>query len=183
MVRKLGLILGHPAYAISIVLAALIMSTGFGSLKSRRVAALGTLGEKSTAALIALYVAAFTAAYPFFVSAIIVLPTFYKACLTVALLFPLGFLMGQMFPWGLERAGSADPQTVPWAWAVNSTLSTIGSAVALLLSFPLGFDMILYIGAMIYCVILILPLRQRVTEYDAVPAPAGDHPNLPTALP
>jgi hypothetical protein len=168
MVRKFGLVLGHPSYAISIVLAALILSTGVGSLLSSRIRASGFLTERRTAALIGLYVVALTMAFPVFAPTVIGLPVVFKACVTVALLFPLGFLMGQMFPWGLERAGRADANAVPWAWAINNAFSTIGSAVALLLSFPLGFDSILLLGAATYAVILLLPLGHRTSEDGTV---------------
>lgn len=173
MVRKLGLILGHPSYAISVVLAALILSAGLGSLASRRIAQTGLLGERSIAALIALYVVAFTACYPVAVTQIIGLPIFIKACISVAVLFPVGFLMGQLFPLGLERAGRDDPRLVPWAWAINGTSSTIGSAFAFLLSFPFGFDAILYFGALIYGVILVLPLDERLAVPGAAPVAAA----------
>jgi hypothetical protein len=163
LVRKLGLVLGHPSYSISIVLAALILSTGLGALASRRLFASGVLTEKRAAALIAAYVVAFIAVYPVVVSEIIALPIVVKAGLTLAILFPLGFLMGQLFPRGLELAGRDDPRLVPWAWAINGTSSTIGSAAAFLLSFPLGFDVILYFGVAIYGVILVLPLGRRTT--------------------
>jgi hypothetical protein len=167
LVRKLGLMLGHPSYSISIVLASLILSTGLGALTSRRLFESGVLTEKRAAALVAVYIASFAATYPYFVSTLIVLPLVAKAMAIVAILFPLGFLMGQLFPQGLVRAGSEDPQSVPWAWAINGTSSTIGSAVAFLFSFALGFEAVLYLGAAIYGTILILPLRQP--SVDDVP--------------
>jgi hypothetical protein len=164
LVRKLGLMLGHPSYAISIVLASLIFSTGIGALLSHRLARVTFLTEKWVAVLIAAYVVAFTELYPFIFKTLISLPLYLKGPLVVAMLFPLGFLMGQLFPWGLEKAGQEDPQSVPWAWAINGTCSTIGSAVVFVLSFPLGFNSILYLGAAIYAVIIVLPLDRHTSD-------------------
>ena len=161
LIRKFGLLLGHPSYSISVVLAALILSTGLGSLASRRLAASGYLGEKRAAILIVALVVAITALHSAYAPLLIVMPLPVKAVVVVLILLPLGFLMGQLFPLGLVKAGQEDPQSVPWAWAINGISSTIGSAVAFLLSFPLGFSAMLYAGAAVYATILLMPLRGR----------------------
>lgn len=159
MVRKLALVMGHPSYAISVVLAALILSTGLGSLASARIDVRG-ISERQIALGVVLYVLAFTAIYPWVVRSIIALDLPVKAVISVLALFPAGFLMGQLFPRGLRRAVRHDPNAVPWGWAINATMSTVGSALAFLYSFPLGFDAILLAGAAVYCVILFLPLSE-----------------------
>jgi hypothetical protein len=174
LVRKLGLILGHPSYSISIVLAALIFSTGIGSLSSDRLFGTKILTVRRTAMMIVLCTVASAVLYGYFAKDIIVLPLVAKAAIVIVSLFPLGFLMGQLFPQGLVAAGGVDSRLVPWAWAINGTASTIFVGVGYFLSFPLGFNMLLYIGAAIYAGIIFLPLEQsgRRPVVGAVKAPA-----------
>ncbi len=173
LVRKLGLILGHPSFSISIVLAALILSTGVGSLSSRRLFASGILTAKRTALMIVVYVVLGAMLYELVVEEVIAFPLAVKAVMVIAFLFPMGFLMGQLFPQGLVWARQEDGRLVPWAWAINGTASTIAVGVGYLLSYPLGFNMLLYIGAAIYAGILLLPLGETTKHVALRPAEAA----------
>lgn len=154
MLRKLGLLLGHPSYAISIVLASLILSTGIGSLYSPKLEQAG-LTNRKLALFVFAYILAFVLVYPLAFDMVIALPFLAKALVAVMAIFPLGAALGQFFPRGLRDASSIDERLVPWAWAVNGTLSTIASALAVYLSYPLGFDWIILMGGAAYLVILL----------------------------
>jgi hypothetical protein len=160
LIRKLGLILGHPSYSISIVLAALIFSTGVGSLSSDRLFRSGILTVRRTASMIVAYIVLGAVLYEPLLYNAIVFPVAIKAVIVMIFLFPLGFLMGQLFPQGLVSAREEDSRLVPWAWAINGTASTISVGVGYLLSYPLGFDMLLYVGAAVYAGIIVLPLSE-----------------------
>lgn len=158
-IRKLGLTLGHPTYAISIVLAALIFSTGIGSLLSQRMFQSRILDEKRTAVLIALYTIVSLSAHDYFATSLVAQPIEIKALIVIVFLFPLGFLMGQLFPQGLRRAADSDSRLVPWVWAINGTVSTVFVGIGHLASQPFGFNVLPYAGAAIYLIILLLPLK------------------------
>lgn len=160
-VRKFSLILGHPSYAIAIVLAALILSTGIGSLCTRWLFEKFGAVEKQVALAIVLYALGLGASYDALATTIISLPVAVKALLVIAGLFPLGFLMGQLFPQGLIRVTKDDFRLVPWAWAINATASTVGVGMADPISRPAGFNMVLYIGIVFYAGIILLPLHRR----------------------
>ena len=159
LIRKLGLILGHPVYAISIVLASLIFSTGIGSLSSNRLFGANLLTEKRTAFLIVAYTILSVVVFDALKGEIIALPILLKGALVIISLFPLGFLMGQLFPQGQVRVGARDNRLVAWAWAINGIASTVFVGIGYLLSYPLGFNMLLYIGAGVYAGIILLPLE------------------------
>ena len=142
-------------------MAGLILSTGIGSLASPRLFRYRGVTEKRIAASVAVYVLIFVVAYSATAELVISYPLAIKAILVVVILFPLGFLMGQLFPHGLKNASRADVRLVPWAWAINGTASTVAVGLGFLLSHPLGFNFILYVGAAIYASILLLPLRTR----------------------
>jgi len=155
LMRRPGLLLGHPSYAISIVLAALILSTGIGSLLSPKLERMG-MSTRRTAIFVFAYVAAFVAAYPLVFRELIALPFAMKAVATLLVILPLGAALGQFFPRGLRDASEIDVRLMPWAWAINGTLSTIASAVAVYLSYPLGFDWLMLMGGAAYLSIVIL---------------------------
>ena len=74
-------------------------------------------------------------------------------------LFPLGFLMGIMFPWGLVHLEKQAPQLVPWAWAINGTVSVISAAAAAILALGFGFSFVVQVGAAAYAVATLLTRR------------------------
>ena len=72
------------------------------------------------------------------------------------LVIPLGFLMGIMFPRGLTHVAEQDPDLVPWAWAINGTLSVISAIAAALLALSFGFSAVVRVGAIAYGLTAIL---------------------------
>lgn len=169
LIRKLGLILGHPTYAISVVLAALILSTGVGALLFERLTWKPRRSERAIVlSLVGLLICLFLA-YDLWAADLISLPLEAKFAVVAVALFPVGVMMGQLFPYGLRVVGEEDPRLIPWAWAINATMSTIGVGVGYLLSFVFGFTMVIYAGAVVYLVILALP-RLRPA---AAPLPNG----------
>ena len=174
LVRKLGLLLGHPSYALSVVLAGLILSTGLGSLLSRKAFQSGLLTVKRAALGIIAYSLAGLFLYDLAAASIITLPLFVKGFLVILFLLPLGLLMGQLFPQGLVRVGRSDARLVSWAWAINSVSSTIFVGVGYLLSYPLGFSALIYLGLAFYAILLVLPLKERakVPDEQSVPMSA-----------
>jgi hypothetical protein len=67
--------------------------------------------------------------------------------LAIAVLFPLGLLMGIPFASGLRRI---DPGSIPWAWAINGAASGIGGVLAAMVSLDLGMRATLTAGALAY---------------------------------
>jgi len=169
LLRKLGLLLGHPSYAISIVLASLILSTGVGSLYSPKLEQNG-LSSRKAALFVFSYIVAFVLAYPFAFRSVIALPFLAKVLVTVIVIFPLGIALGQFFPRGLRDSSGIDERLVPWAWAVNGTVSTIASALAVYLSYPLGFDWIVLMGGAAYLVVVLLGGSMGARQGNAAPA-------------
>jgi hypothetical protein len=167
LVRKLGLLLGHPSYSISIVLASLILSTGLGSLFSGHSFGRDFLTVKRTSFFIVLYSVGGLFAYEQTVGALIGLPLIVKSLIVIIALAPLGFLMGRLFPQGLLRV-SGDRRLVPWAWAINSTASTVSVGIGYLISYPFGFNALIYVGAAFYLAIVALPLATRERTGAAV---------------
>jgi hypothetical protein len=64
--------------------------------------------------------------------------------------FPLGFAMGSFFPQGISWINRSYPGMVPWAWAVNGSVSVIASVVTAILSIQVGYPLVLILGGVSY---------------------------------
>jgi hypothetical protein len=157
LVQKFGLVLGNPAHAIAIVLAAIILSTGVGSFYSEYMFRSGILNFQRVTAVLLVYIAALLLALDHVVATLLPWSIVYKVPTIMLILFPLGFMLGQFFPQGLRKVESQDTRLVPWAWALNGAASTIAVGVGVMLSYPLGYQSVIIAGASCYLIILILP--------------------------
>ncbi|MBN2489357.1 MAG: hypothetical protein JXQ29_00710 [Planctomycetes bacterium] len=161
-IQRFTLFLGHPVYAVSVVLMAFLVSSGLGSLASEGLVRRGWLGLSRTLVALALLLVLYNLALPaIFTSALLALPAGVKILCSAALIFPLAFLMGILFPQGMRRVEQADPELVPWVWGANSAASVIGSIVALILAIHFGFAVVSGFVVGLYAAGLLL-LRHRV---------------------
>jgi hypothetical protein len=161
LIQRYILLLGRPAVAFAVVLFAVLTASGVGSMLSPR------LGWRAAAiALVGLALST-----PFVVRWItpILLPAplGVRVAVGVGVLAPLGLLMGVMFPKGLALLHSRHPALVPWAWAINGTVSVVASAGAALLALSIGFTAVLVVGAACYAgaglLVLLAPSAEKET--------------------
>ncbi|HKD77213.1 MAG TPA: hypothetical protein VKB76_17035, partial [Ktedonobacterales bacterium] len=105
-IQRFVLFLGYPTYALTVVVFLMLLSSGAGSLVSRR-----WFNEPTRVVLALSFIVAalliYVFALPHVLEAMIGLPFAMKLLISGALLAPLGFAMGMPFPSGL-RALSAD---------------------------------------------------------------------------
>lgn len=140
--------LGHPTYALSVVLFALLLCGGLGSAASERFGArawlVGTVGSIVGALLTAFVVPSVTAAATAF-------ETPMRIALAFALVAPMGFVMGTMYPSGvrwLEAGGGR--ALVPWVWAVNGVAGVSASILGMLIATSFGYTTVMVLGAAAY---------------------------------
>ena len=150
IIQRYILLVGRPTIAFAVVLSALLVASGIGSVYSRRIP--WRSGSLLLAALAVLYPHLIRWVTPQLLPA----PESARVVAGALLLVPLGFLMGIMFPRGLEHLEQSAPRLVPWAWAVNGTVSVIAAAAAALLTLSFGFSVVLLIGAGAYGLAAIL---------------------------
>ncbi|HKV94507.1 MAG TPA: hypothetical protein VJW20_18315, partial [Candidatus Angelobacter sp.] len=144
LIQRFVLFLGHPTYALTVVVFLLLLSSGAGSVAARRritsankiLALLGVI-----AGLIVLNVLVL----PWLLAAAVGLPFAIKLCISAVVLAPLGFLMGMPFPTGLRLV-----PTVEWAWALNAAASVLGSVMAMVIAIQFGLTITLLSAAVAY---------------------------------
>jgi hypothetical protein len=154
LLQRMSVFLGHPTYSLSIVLFAMILATGLGSLCSERA----RLARRASFAAWALVTAGYLFTLP--LTARAVAGTFdssslpVRAALAVALIAPAGVLMGWGFPTGIRLIAAADARPTPWFWGINGAAGVFASILAVAVSMALGISVTLLIGAACYALLI-----------------------------
>jgi hypothetical protein len=155
LLQRMSVFLGHPVYALSVVLFSLILATGIGSLVSERV----RLDTGGRLVLWALLTGAYLMTLPVWLPLVLLqlesAGLLVRAALCVLVLGPAGFLMGFAFPTGMRLVAAIDEGPTPWFWGINGAAGVLAASVAVLTSIAFGIDTTLRIGALCY---LLLPL-------------------------
>jgi SAM-dependent methyltransferase len=141
LIQRLTLFLGHPTYALTVVLAGLLLYSGAGSLFAGRWPMELALGRWRRVLLLlcALLVALRLGLDPLLAQSS-GLPTAARVAVALALLAPLGFCMGLPLPLAMLALGRREPGGIPWAWAINGASSVVASVGALWLAAFWGFS-------------------------------------------
>jgi spermidine synthase len=168
-IQRFVLFLGHPTYALTVVVFLLLLSSGAGSLASRQW--LGKGGQSLLPlALIASVILLYVFLLPSILNALVGLPFAAKLAVSTGLLAPLGFFMGMPFPSGLRalanpQAGEAKDNAVEWAWAMNAGSSVLGSVLAMVIAIQFGLNVTLACGAATYlAALLVAPALQSLSH-------------------
>jgi hypothetical protein len=133
LVQRSVLYLGHPSYAVSIVIAALLLGMGLGSGLATK---LGVQGLKRLGWLAPVSLALLVLVLPSLFAATLGSPRVLRVLICCVVLVPLGALLGVFFPLGMLRFGDADK---PWFWAINGVFGVVASVMSLSLSMAWGF--------------------------------------------
>lgn len=151
MVQKFILFLGHPVYALAVVLFSLLLFSALGSHLTGRIASdrLRSMVLKALGVL-SLLVIVYILVLPFVFYGLVHLPLSFRIAITVGVIAPLAVLMGMAMPIGIRVLAQNFPEFVPWAWGVNGATSVLGSVAALVIALLFGFNQALFAGAMLY---------------------------------
>ncbi len=153
LVQKCVLFLGHPAYALTVVLFAILLFSGLGSHLSGRFPddALPRALRRAILLVVALIAAAVVLLSPRFYG-LVHRAAPWRVVITVGALAPLGLALGMPMPTALRILDRQAAELVPWAWGVNGAASVLGSVGAIALAMVWGFDQALLVGAGIYLI-------------------------------
>jgi hypothetical protein len=166
LLQRMSVFLGHPVYALSVVLFSLILATGLGSLVSERLR-LDTLPRLGGwAAATAFYLWALPAWMPGALLEFDAANLLVRAGFCVLVLAPAGFLMGFFFPTGMRLAARIDTGPTPWFWGINGAAGVLAASLAVLTSLAFGIDTTLRVGALCY---LLLPAPALLLLYRRKP--------------
>ncbi len=149
--QRLMVFLGHPTYALTVVLFTLLVGTGLGSLLGER---LGVLDGGSRAylllATLLVVLCVFGFLTPRIVSAFGASTTPVRIGLAIAMLFAIGLLLGMPFPLGMKIASERKPDLTPWLWGINGAAGVMCSVLATAAALSWGISASFWIGVGCY---------------------------------
>jgi len=168
LIQRFVLFLGHPTYAITVVVFLMLLASGLGSLTSQ-----SWMKTESRWRAVIIAIVSVSAAYcfvlPSLLTPLVGLGTAAKLMLSAVLIAPLAFLMGMPFPTGLRALARMPGGSVEWAWALNAAASVLGSALAVVIALQFGLTAVLVTAAAIYAVSAVLSssLKLRIGYPDS----------------
>jgi hypothetical protein len=146
--QRLIVFLGHPTYALSVVLFTLLLSGGLGSYTT-----LG-LSKPGKARLLLLLIALFLFGLltPHAIAVFGSSTTPLRIIVAVGILLPLGFFMGMAFPLGLKMATGPLDGLMPAFWGINGAASICASILAMAIAMNAGISIAFWTGFGCYAI-------------------------------
>lgn len=149
-IQRFVLFLGHPTYALTVVLLSLLVFTGIGSWLTDRARDGFTEKLPARLALLVVLVAAYLVVVPRILDALLGAPIAVRVAVAIALLAPLGLVLGGFLPLGVRVVERTNPQLVPWAWAVNGCATVVGTILAVIGGMTWSFTAVAMAACAIY---------------------------------
>jgi SAM-dependent methyltransferase len=177
-IQRFVLFLGHPTYALTVVIFLMLLASGAGSMLSRHWFR-DPLQVRTALVVVVALLLTYIWVLPPLLRALVGLPFLLKLMISALALVPLGLAMGMPFPSGLRAlaasslaasslaasslaAGSAQQDNaIEWAWALNAASSVLGSVLAMVIAIQFGLSWTLASGALAYVLALALVPRLR----------------------
>lgn len=156
LMQRLIVFLGHPTYALSVVLFSLLLSSGLGSILAPRT----TMNPARRLDLICLTALCLTlAVFGLTMTSIIhsfqAAPNLVRILVSLVIIFPMGVFMGMAFPLGMQKISPTTVALAPWLWGVNGAMSICASVVAVIISIAVGISATFWTGCICYAAALV----------------------------
>lgn len=151
--QRLIVFLGHPAYALSVVLFCLLLSSGLGSLLSDRIRAPQFRVASSLVIgglLVALFL--FGLLTPLAADTLAGSATPVRVITAGGILCCLGLPMGTAFPLGMRLAATRASSLMPWLWGINGAASVFASVLGMAIALTAGISAAFWTGLACYVV-------------------------------
>ncbi|MCC5875648.1 MAG: hypothetical protein JJU11_05455, partial [Candidatus Sumerlaeia bacterium] len=153
--QRLIVFLGHPIYALTVVLFVFLLFSGIGSYFTDSLVG-ENLRRGGTIRLVVLIAVLLVTsiATPFLVSNFAGSVTPVRIALAVAMLAPMAFFMGMAFPIGMKAANIAHEGLAPWLWGINGAMSVVATVLAVAVSMTTTISHTFAIGMGAYLITL-----------------------------
>jgi predicted membrane-bound spermidine synthase len=179
--QRFSIFLGHPTYALTVVLFSLLLSSGIGSMLSERFIRHDrplTLLAPVLALLLAL--GAFALFAPAALDAAESETTPLRIALAVGLLSSVGIIMGMPFPIGMRLASSRPGTPTEFLWGINGAMSVCASVLGTVIALFWGISIALWVGIVFYvfaAAALVVLTRAPATAVQPLPVAVSDVPS------
>lgn len=162
MIQRFALLLGYPTLSLSVSLFTLLVSTGVGARWSAWVRERPMQRIAAVAGALVVLVALYIASSDAITDLALGWPSWVRIAIVIALLFPVGVLLGMFLPYGIDLAvgtaagGPGEGRLVAWCWAVNGFFSVMGALLTTMLSMTFGFNRTVVLGLLLYLLAAVL---------------------------
>jgi MFS family permease len=153
-VQRFSITLGHPIYALAVVLFTLFLATGLGSVSFGKLCDLTKNQLHMLLVAVLVVTAIFGLATPTLVHALAPESTAVRIGASVASLFPVGFVLGLGFPAGMRLGFKHGQNLTAWLWGINGAASVLGSVLSVVLSMFVGISTSYWCGFIFYAIAL-----------------------------
>jgi hypothetical protein len=153
MHQRLVIVLGHPTFALSVVLFSMLLGTGFGAANSERLFPRGDLRKALTiivAALVALRLL-----FPLVPYLESVHSAGARAAIVALVLGAVGFVLGLAFPLGVRQVAPTGEWAIQKMWAINGAASIAASVLAAVVGLAWGSGAVVIAGVLAYVLALL----------------------------
>ena len=169
LLHKLTLAVGGPTYVLSILLFALLLSCGLGSLVSGHFAGPVRARIGSFAIVVAVIGVVTTEVIERWYRLDAVSSSVLRVACVLAMVMPIGLCLGAPFPDLLRRSSSSSESRRAYLWAVNGVGSVLGGALTLILMPLQGGHIVLLTGCALYFFAWLVDRRLPVTVLEKRP--------------
>ena len=129
--QRLIVFLGHPIYGLSVVLFALLLSSGLGSYLTQKISNTNLYGSATIGLLLLLgALVIFGVLTPYAITEFRGSVTTLRILVAIGILSFLGLFMGVAFPLGMKAASPRFASLTPWFWGINGATSVCASVLA-----------------------------------------------------
>ncbi|MBN4076486.1 hypothetical protein JYT16_02085 [Gemmatimonas aurantiaca] len=159
LIQRYVLYLGHPIYAVTVVIFSLLLGGAFGSLSQQKLC--GTNPSRKTHVTVLLVIIVLSIMQmllaPLLLSATQGIAWILRAGITTALVGSLGVALGLGFPLAVSRMRSeTGVDGIAWLWGVNTVCSVLASIVAIFVAIQYGYTASLSLGIAAYVLCLLI---------------------------
>lgn len=152
-IQKFILILHHPVYAVTTVIASFLLAAGLGSYVSGRLTRIEPQMRVVAVVIgIGLLSLVYLLAFGPISAFLLQQADWLRYILAVVLILPIGFCMGAPFPTGMAALGREHADLIPWAWGINGFASVMSPIVATLIAMQFGFRVLICVAVLLYLV-------------------------------
>lgn len=169
LIQKLSVFLGHPIYALGILLFTIILSMGIGSWLAELLPMTRRWWLAGFPLITAAAILAESAILKIVLAEMMTYPLGTKIMVAVLLLSPLGVFLGFFFPVGMNLASKSVGTDTPWFWALNGIFGVLSSALAVFISIYASISLNLYLASAGYacCVFFLIRLDRAAVTWTA----------------
>lgn len=149
-IQKYMILLGGPAYAMSITLFSILVFSGLGAFAARWIRIRSARALTGTFVLLLAVLGAHAVFLEWGMSHLLGFGFGARVLFSILSLAPVSFTLGLPFPTGIRVLAETTPGLIPWAWASNACLTVIGSVLCVILSVYVGFSAVLVLAGGCY---------------------------------